>query len=137
MLNCMDKGHGGQAVCLIIVAFLGCNRFWTLILLYMAISCQGAIYSGFLINQLDLAPNYAGTIYGITNGISSVNSCLAPLVVAALTDAQVIFIYWLLSLADHFKSISEMNIFNGILNHFHTIIIIVFNSNSIQIFKLN
>lgn len=45
--------------------------------------------SGFLINQLDLAPNFSGTIYGVISGLASVNSWLAPLVVASLTEAQV------------------------------------------------
>ena len=51
---------------------------------------QGAYYSGYLINQLDIAPNFAGTIYGITSGCSSLGSWLAPLTVATLTEGNVI-----------------------------------------------
>merc|ERR1711973_259686 len=68
--------HCGMAVCLVAVCF------------------EGAQYSGFIINQLDLAPNFAGTLYGIINGISSVNSWLAPLVVATLTDGQQTLARW-------------------------------------------
>ena len=46
-------------------------------------------FSGFLINHLDVAPYFSGTIYGIISGLASVNSWLAPLVVASLTEAQV------------------------------------------------
>ena len=45
--------------------------------------------SGFLINQLDLAPNFSGTLYGLISGLATVNSWLAPLVVAILTEGQV------------------------------------------------
>jgi len=50
---------------------------------------MGAVYSGFLINHLDLAPNLAGTVYGLISGIASINSWLAPLVVATITEGQV------------------------------------------------
>jgi uncharacterized membrane protein required for colicin V production len=36
-----------------------------------------------------VAPYFSGTIYGIISGLASVNSWLAPLVVASLTEAQV------------------------------------------------
>ena len=55
-----------------------------------AVGLQGAYYSGYLINQLDIAPNFAGTIYGITSGCSSLGSWLAPLTVATLTEGNVI-----------------------------------------------
>jgi len=79
-----------MAVCLIVVSFIGCSTEWTLAMLTLAVCCEGALYSGFNINQLDLAPNFAGTLYGVTNGISSVSSWVAPLVAAALTDGHVI-----------------------------------------------
>ena len=78
-----------MAVCLVAVSFVGCSKEWTLAMLTMAVCLEGAQYSGFIINQLDLSPNFAGTLYGIVNGISSINSWLAPLVVAALTEGQV------------------------------------------------
>ena len=81
-----------MAVCLVVVSFVGCSKEWTLVMLTLAVCLEGALYSGFSINQLDLAPNFAGSLYGIINGIASVNSWLAPLVVASLTEGQVISI---------------------------------------------
>ena len=83
------EAHGGTALCLVAVSFVGCSKEWTLAMLTMAVCIEGALYSGFCINQLDLAPNFAGTLYGIINGVATVNSWLAPLVVAALTEGQV------------------------------------------------
>jgi MFS transporter, ACS family, solute carrier family 17 (sodium-dependent inorganic phosphate cotransporter), member 5 len=57
-----------------------------------AVGLQGAYYSGYLINQLDIAPNFAGTVYGITSGCSSLSSWLAPLTVSTLTEGNVILI---------------------------------------------
>jgi len=86
--------HCGTALCLIAVAFVGCSKEWTLFMLTMAVCLEGAQYSGFIINQLDLAPNFAGSLYGVINGISSVNSWLAPLAVATLTEGQQTLARW-------------------------------------------
>ena len=81
--------HCGTASCLLAVSYVGCDRWWTLALLTLSIGLMGAVYSGFLINHLDLAPNLAGTVYGLISGIASINSWLAPLVVATITEGQV------------------------------------------------
>ena len=83
--------HVGPAICLIVVSYIGCQKMWTLVLLTLAVSLQGAIYSGYYINHLDLSPNFAGTIYGLISGIASINSWLAPLTVATLTEGEVWF----------------------------------------------
>ena len=85
----------GPAICLLVVAFAGCQPTLTLVVLTMAVGFQGACYSGFSVNQLDLAPNFAGTIYGIAMGIASISSWLAPLCVASLTEGQVRLAGWL------------------------------------------
>lgn len=79
----------GPAFCLTIVSFIGCDRYWTLAMLTLAITLLGASYSGILINHLDLAPNFAGTLYGLVAGLACISSWLAPLVVATLTEAEV------------------------------------------------
>ncbi|KZS16615.1 Uncharacterized protein APZ42_017209 [Daphnia magna] len=84
----------GPALCLLMVSFTGCDRLSTLVLLVMAVGLQGAVFSGFLINHLDVAPYFSGTIYGIISGLASVNSWLAPLVVASLTEAQQTVAQW-------------------------------------------
>lgn len=40
-------------------------------------------------NHIDLAPNYAGTLMGITNGASNVISIIAPLVVGIVVKEEV------------------------------------------------
>ena len=83
------------------VSFLGCDRLWTLALLTLSIGLMGAVYAGFLVNHLDLAPgNLSGTLYGLVSALASISSWAAPLTVASLIEGQVnetfllfIFIY--------------------------------------------
>lgn len=41
-------------------------------------------------NHLDLAPNYAGTLMGITNCVANIISIIAPLVVGFVVQEEVI-----------------------------------------------
>ena len=50
---------------------------------------QGALYSGFFTNPLDIAPNYSGTILGITNAFGTIPGWLAPLMAGAFTKHGV------------------------------------------------
>ena len=81
--------HSGTAFCLIGICFTGCNQTATIVLLTLAITMQGALYSGFFTNPLDIAPNFAGTILGITNAIGTIPGWLAPLLAGAFTKEKV------------------------------------------------
>ena len=50
---------------------------------------QGALYTGFFVNPLDIAPNYSGTILGITNAFGTIPGWLAPLMAGAFTKEKV------------------------------------------------
>lgn len=71
------------------MALVECNRTGTLALVVINLILQGAISSGSEVNQTDIAPNFAGTLYGISNAIGSVASLLAPLTAGKLTNNQV------------------------------------------------
>lgn len=61
----------------------------------MAISCAG--YVGFKVNHLDLSPNYACLLMGLTNGTASLGGLLAPTVVGLVVKDLV-------SMLDDFES---------------------------------
>ncbi|KAL7630250.1 UNVERIFIED_CONTAM: hypothetical protein RMT77_019607 [Armadillidium vulgare] len=86
--------HGGPGICLFCLSFVECNRSWTVTLLFISITLQGGIYTGWLINHIDIAPNFAGTLYGITNGLSSIPAWVAPIVVGTLTNKNETFDSW-------------------------------------------
>lgn len=52
----------------------------------MALALNGFAMSGFHVTHVDMAPDFAGTLMGITNGISNFNGIIAPFIVTALTD---------------------------------------------------
>lgn len=68
----------GSAAALVGAAYSGCDRVKTVALLATAIGANGGKFGGFLVNIIDIAPNYAGILMGIINTISSVPGILAP-----------------------------------------------------------
>ncbi|XP_058061471.1 putative inorganic phosphate cotransporter isoform X1 [Anopheles bellator] len=59
------------------------------VLLTLAVGINSATYLGFQVNHIDLAPNHAGTMMGITNCAANVMSIIAPLIVGeVITDAS-------------------------------------------------
>ncbi|KAH8407688.1 hypothetical protein KR222_010748, partial [Zaprionus bogoriensis] len=68
-------------------------------LLTLAVATNAASYLGFHVNHMDLSPNFAGTLMGITNCAANVMSILAPLIVGLIVKDEVIISYlfiWLL-----------------------------------------
>lgn len=53
-------------------------------LLTAAVATNSATYLGFHVNHIDLSPNYAGTLMGITNCAANFMSILAPLIVGLI-----------------------------------------------------
>lgn len=54
--------HSGPAICLLGICFTGCKQELTIALLTLGVTLQGALYTGFFVNPLDIAPNFAGEI---------------------------------------------------------------------------
>ncbi|XP_072745185.1 putative inorganic phosphate cotransporter [Anoplolepis gracilipes] len=72
------------SIFLIIIAYIGCDRVTSTVLLTMSIVVCGAIFVGHLCNQNDLAPNYAGILMGITNTPGTISAFILPPIVGAL-----------------------------------------------------
>lgn len=58
-------------------------------LLTLAVATNAASYLGFHVNHMDLSPNFAGTLMGITNCAANVMSILAPLIVGLIVKNEV------------------------------------------------
>lgn len=50
-------------------SYAGCDKTMVVILFTIGMGCMGTFYSGLKVNNLDLAPNFAGVIMAITNGV--------------------------------------------------------------------
>lgn len=84
-------GHWVPAVALIALGYVTKeSTTLAVFLLTIAVAMNAASYVGFLINHMDLSPNFAGTLMGLTNCGSNVMSLLGPLFVGVVvTDAVI------------------------------------------------
>jgi hypothetical protein len=83
-------GNLVPAVTLFALGFVdGTQQDLTLALLVLAVGATGLIGSGSVVNLIDLAPNHAGTLFGIANGTSTICSILGPLTVQFLGTDKV------------------------------------------------
>ncbi|GIY75365.1 inorganic phosphate cotransporter, partial [Caerostris extrusa] len=65
-------------LCVLPIAFIGCEPIAIVVLLSLAVSINGFIYSGFNVIHVDMCPEFAGTLMGITNCIANLPGFLAP-----------------------------------------------------------
>lgn len=72
-LGYVDKEHTNIAVALLV----------------LAVASNIAIYCGHNVNHMDLSPNFAGTLMGITNTAANICSILAPLVTSVIVKDPV------------------------------------------------
>ena len=71
------------------VPYVGCNQLWAVIYLCSGMIGAGIFQSGYGVNHVDIAPKYAGVLFGISNMIASSTGFFAPAVVGLLTEGNV------------------------------------------------
>ncbi|KAK4873845.1 hypothetical protein RN001_013205 [Aquatica leii] len=73
------------AIALIILGVIGTTSTnvttGALILLFIAVGVNSSTCSGYQVNHMDIAPVHAGTLMGISNGLSNVTAIIAPLII--------------------------------------------------------
>ncbi|VVC38172.1 Hypothetical protein CINCED_3A012145 [Cinara cedri] len=70
------------------------DRILTIVLYVFTVTILCASNSGFKINHLDLSPNYAGLLIGLTNTFASGAGLLAPLYVGYVITDQTSVVQW-------------------------------------------
>ncbi|CRK92382.1 CLUMA_CG005927, isoform A [Clunio marinus] len=73
---------------LIGISWAGCDRIWVMIMLIGLGAFSGANYAAAQMNHLFLAPRYAGTLYGITNGAGNLCGFLAPYFIGSMINGK-------------------------------------------------
>lgn len=81
--------HWGGALALLSLYLFDTSVTEAVILLTAALALNSGVFTGFLTNHLDLAPNFAGTLLGITNSIASLTSVMGPLLVGFMVTDSV------------------------------------------------
>lgn len=83
------------ASCLVGVAQSSCNQVALLVWSAMALVLgMAASYSTFLVSAIELAPNHAAAIAGLSGTVGAAVQILSPLYVAYLTDGQATLERW-------------------------------------------
>ena len=94
----------GPAITMMVLAFppsgYQCDVKLTVALLCIGMFMNGAISSGYFSSPVDLSPNYAGTIFGISNTISMGSLGFGvPVLIGAITNDNMNFSAWCLIFA--------------------------------------
>ncbi|XP_049809038.1 sialin-like [Schistocerca nitens] len=76
------------ALMLIVITLVGCDVAGIIALLAINGLCMGAQYTGNSMNLLAIAPNFSGTMLGISNTFANAAGILAPYVVGWLTNGN-------------------------------------------------
>ncbi|TGZ52766.1 hypothetical protein DBV15_02484 [Temnothorax longispinosus] len=79
--NANDTTHLIPGVFLILVGYVGCDFVLANVFLFLALGFNGAALISNLSNNQDLAPNFAGFLYGIMNTIGSSSGMIIPPIV--------------------------------------------------------
>ncbi|XP_072029904.1 sialin-like [Amphiura filiformis] len=89
-----NLGLSIPAISLVLVGYVGCDR--TLAIVFLCVACLGAglTMSGCNVNHLDIAPQYAGILMGITNCGATIPGFAGPAVVGALTENNNTISQW-------------------------------------------
>ena len=82
----MFTGMVIPAIFLVLTGYMDCHhQVEAVILLSLSMGFCGFQFSSFFINHGDIAPRYAGTVFGFTNTGASIPGMLAPYIVGAIT----------------------------------------------------
>ncbi|XP_075980302.1 sialin-like [Anticarsia gemmatalis] len=86
--------HVVPGLLLIALGYTGCAPILSVALITFSMGSNGAATLTNLVNHQDLAPNFAGTMYGIANGIGNTAGFVTPLVTAYFTKNGNGFAEW-------------------------------------------
>ncbi|XP_064480573.1 sialin-like isoform X2 [Ornithodoros turicata] len=91
---CNSIAFFGAAICLFAVSFVGCNAKLSVVLFTIAMGINGFSFSGYMVTHVDMSPDFAGTLMGMTNAFANLAGILAPLAVGSLTNSNETIGQW-------------------------------------------
>lgn len=81
--------HWGGALGFLFLSLFDTSVVGTMLLITATLGLNAGVYSGFFSSHMDLAPNFAGTLMGITNSFGNVASIFGPLLVGFIVTDSV------------------------------------------------
>ncbi|XP_065339064.1 sialin-like [Cloeon dipterum] len=91
--------HLMPALALLAFPLAGCNTTLAVAIICTAMGCNGAITSGHIQAYMDVAPNFAGTLGGLKNGLCSLAGLLSPVIIGAILQQDASIVGWRISFA--------------------------------------
>ena len=79
---------------MVLIQFAGCNKALVVTLLCICVGINGFHLSSVYCNHIDIAPNFAGTLIGITNTFANFTGFLAPMVVSHIIENHDDAFHW-------------------------------------------
>lgn len=89
MSNFSFLAHVIPGVFLILLCFVGCDPYVCVAIITLSLGFNGAATMTNLQNSQDLAPNYAGSLYGMVNFVGTTSGFISPIIVAHFTQERV------------------------------------------------
>nr|AKN21528.1 slc17a-5 [Schmidtea mediterranea] len=84
LMNCLGMLTPGLIV--VILAYLKCeSRYLAVVLLTIGLSATSALFVGAFVNHVDIAPQYAGLLFGLTNTLGAFTGFFSSYFVGAVT----------------------------------------------------
>ncbi|XP_018804061.1 PREDICTED: putative inorganic phosphate cotransporter isoform X1 [Bactrocera latifrons] len=82
-------GHWVPVISLIGLGYVSADDITlAIVLLTVTVGINASTYLGFQVNHIDLSPNYAGILMGITNCAANIMSIIAPLIVGFIVTDE-------------------------------------------------
>ncbi|GIY03566.1 hypothetical protein CEXT_105031 [Caerostris extrusa] len=96
LLTCCSPISGciGSVVGLLISSSAGCDITLQICAFGITMAAVGMWSCSYMISYLDISPEYAGTLIGISSTFSGFTGFITPIFVGALTDKQPTFAQW-------------------------------------------
>lgn len=90
----MAIGNYIPMLSVLLVPWAGCNGQLAVALICIAVGASGATFCGFHCAFQELAPNFAGTLTGISNTLATIPGFLAPVVTGAIINNEQTLSRW-------------------------------------------
>ncbi|KAM3956522.1 putative inorganic phosphate cotransporter [Aphomia sociella] len=81
-------GEYGPAIALIGLSYAPADVTIAVLLLTLTVALNAGHYTGYLLVHIDMAPNFAGSLMGITNCIANIVSIVAPIAAGFVLDDE-------------------------------------------------
>lgn len=82
------------ALCLVLLSLAECNKVYVVALLCSTVGINGFSFSSVNVNHIDIAPNFAGTLMGLTNMVANTMGFLAPLAISHIIEGHEDIQHW-------------------------------------------